>query len=153
MIRRPPRSTLFPYTTLFRSRLAAALAQVVQLGTTHITATLDFDAGDQGRVGLERTLHAFTAGDLAHGEAARSEEHTSELQSPCNLVCRLLLEKKKKLDSYRVERKRGISLFPVQNTAVKANDIDDGGHSGVGACVSHSERGRWQWHPTPDRMA
>src|SRR5256885_15626801 len=70
MIRRPPRSTLFPYTTLFRSRLAAALAQVVQLGTTHITATLDFDAGDQGRVGLERTLHAFTAGDLAHGEAA-----------------------------------------------------------------------------------
>src|SRR5256885_4547698 len=102
MIRRPPRSTLFPYTTLFRSRLAAALAQVVQLGTTHITATLDFDAGDQGRVGLERTLHAFTAGDLAHGEAARSEEHTSELQSPCNLVCRLLLEKKKKLDTCRL---------------------------------------------------
>src|SRR5256885_9902014 len=102
MIRRPPRSTLFPYTTLFRSRLAAALAQVVQLGTTHITATLDFDAGDQGRVGLERTLHAFTAGDLAHGEAARSEEHTSELQSPCNLVCRLLLEKKKRLDTCRL---------------------------------------------------
>src|SRR2546426_7666317 len=76
MIRRPPRSTLFPYTTLFRSR------------------------GEHG----PRLLHQRNAGynprlrpgrhRLRH---VRSEEHTSELQSPCNLVCRLLLEKKKKV--------------------------------------------------------
>src|SRR5256885_9318335 len=70
MIRRPPRSTLFPYTTLFRSRLAlTTLAPVLQ----------DCDEVLTG---------------VAKGW--RSEEHTSELQSPCNLVCRLLLEKKKK---------------------------------------------------------
>src|SRR5256885_7202995 len=67
MIRRPPRSTLFPYTTLFRSR-----------GPGHGVA----DAGC-------RRQRCLTL-------SARSEEHTSELQSPCNLVCRLLLEKKKK---------------------------------------------------------
>src|SRR5256885_8658616 len=70
MIRRPPRSTLFPYTTLFRSRLARNLHHLAQ--------------------------HAVDA--IAHRHPAlfrlRSEEHTSELQSPCNLVCRLLLEKK-----------------------------------------------------------
>src|SRR2546426_5148137 len=74
MIRRPPRSTLFPYTTLFRSRhehqVAACHALVEQPG----------DERD----------HEERIGRL------RSEEHTSELQSPCNLVCRLLLEKKKK---------------------------------------------------------
>src|SRR6185369_17908622 len=51
-------------------RLAAALAQVVQLGAAHIAAALDFDAGDQRAVGLEGALHAFAAGDLADGEAA-----------------------------------------------------------------------------------
>src|SRR5256885_7880198 len=75
MIRRPPRSTLFPYTTLFRS-----LARAAALGDK--PALIDAASG--------RTL---TYGQLAGG--ARSEEHTSELQSPCNLVCRLLLEKKK----------------------------------------------------------
>src|SRR5256885_5028564 len=71
MIRRPPRSTLFPYTTLFRS------APVHEHASDPITGSTDFlaDAG----VWISR----------------RSEEHTSELQSPCNLVCRLLLEKKK----------------------------------------------------------
>src|SRR3989454_5095783 len=74
MIRRPPRSTLFPYTTLFRS--------IVQ---------------------LDGNLRPLAANGVEQGGAdvevegiARSEEHTSELQSPCNLVCRLLLEKKKK---------------------------------------------------------
>src|SRR5256885_8947687 len=74
MIRRPPRSTLFPYTTLFRSVLELAApddAHVLEAGIT----------GD-GRLGISH-------------KAGRSEEHTSELQSPCNLVCRLLLEKKK----------------------------------------------------------
>src|SRR5256885_8994174 len=77
MIRRPPRSTLFPYTTLFRSRDRERLhaAQFAQL-------PLHGDR-EPGRV-------------LCHGRTERSEEHTSELQSPCNLVCRLLLEKKKK---------------------------------------------------------
>src|SRR2546426_9138865 len=74
MIRRPPRSTLFPYTTLFRSDFDGAV-------------TMPFDAAG---------LVALTDALLAEGFTERSEEHTSELQSPCNLVCRLLLEKKNK---------------------------------------------------------
>src|SRR5215211_9146984 len=73
MIRRPPRSTLFPYTTLFRSR---GFALRVDLGRTRLV------------------LQLVNAADEL--EAARSEEHTSELQSHSDLVCRLLLEKKKK---------------------------------------------------------
>src|SRR5256885_4424326 len=69
MIRRPPRSTLFPYTTLFRSRNGATDNCVTMIA---VIAEMAFAAR----------------------KAARSEEHTSELQSPCNLVCRLLLEKK-----------------------------------------------------------
>src|SRR5256885_2980937 len=72
MIRRPPRSTLFPYTTLFRSARLHALGCAGGLAP----GRLDGDGG-----------------------AIRSEEHTSELQSPCNLVCRLLLEKKKNANS------------------------------------------------------
>src|SRR5256885_9961015 len=71
MIRRPPRSTLFPYTTLFRS-------QLVRRRVDHRDGVRELFAGVDAVAG------------------ARSEEHTSELQSPCNLVCRLLLEKKKK---------------------------------------------------------
>src|SRR2546427_9303426 len=84
MIRRPPRSTLFPYTTLFRS-LPLAL-DVTREGL-----------GDAGPSELGQIL-AFTVGLLVpvlDGEPGRSEEHTSELQSQSNLVCRLLLEKKK----------------------------------------------------------
>src|SRR5256885_16263345 len=76
MIRRPPRSTLFPYTTLFRSRQEFLVA---------LAGVAPHDAAHRG-VGLQRRRVD------RHG--ARSEEHTSELQSPCNLVCRLLLEKK-----------------------------------------------------------
>src|SRR5256885_3525738 len=80
MIRHPPRSTLFPYTPLFRS-LAAGLAGE------------GWDHGDAHRVLLAATEALANA--LEHGSRpGRSEEHTSELQSPCNLVCRLLLEKK-----------------------------------------------------------
>src|SRR2546430_6240590 len=79
MIRRPPRSTLFPYTTLFRSE---ALHQLFQLGEIH----------DVVRFGIEAAFD----GDLRPVVVTvRSEEHTSELQSQSNLVCRLLLEKKK----------------------------------------------------------
>src|SRR2546426_2721037 len=97
MIRRPPRSTLFPYTTLFRSR-----AQ-----------------WDHRR--RERQVACFEPLDVAQhlglGAVAvehRSEEHTSELQSPCNLVCRLLLEKKKK--------KRGIHHLCVDRTTTLARE-------------------------------
>src|SRR5256885_8534116 len=83
MIRRPPRSTLFPYTTLFRSRRGAT--RIVAAGAQ--PHQVIHDAGDL------RIHHADVLGADGH----RSEEHTSELQSPCNLVCRLLLEKKKKL--------------------------------------------------------
>src|SRR5690348_17445976 len=102
MLRRPPRSTLFPYTTLFRShdlighdwggghvaRLAAARPDLVRSWAMDIAGTFD---------------PAYVWHDLAQvwqtegaGEEFRSEEHTSELQSPVHLVCRLLLEKKKK---------------------------------------------------------
>src|SRR2546426_9053324 len=83
MIRRPPRSTLFPYTTLFRS---------IQQG-----AKPALGAGD-----ILEELGLPGAAD----PGSRSEEHTSELQSPCNLVCRLLLEKKKKKKQQRQEKKR-----------------------------------------------
>src|SRR5687767_15766915 len=76
MIRRPPRSTLFPYTTLFRSRL--------------------YSAGSRASL-------AFHSASTANGRRGRSEEHTSELQSLAYLVCRLLLEKKKKLQTAALE--------------------------------------------------
>src|SRR2546430_3510802 len=73
MIRRPPRSTLFPYTTLFRSRRLDRLLLALE----------------EARQDVERDRHQL------EGDEQRSEEHTSELQSQSNLVCRLLLEKKK----------------------------------------------------------
>src|SRR5256885_11535965 len=82
MIRRPPRSTLFPYTTLFRSAR--------QRPGSPACAGPRRPPGD----GRDHARPPAVAADRALG--ARSEEHTSELQSPCNLVCRLLLEKKKK---------------------------------------------------------
>src|SRR5690242_21307252 len=89
MIRRPPISTLFPYTTLFRSRHFDRLhAQVDDL--RHDVAV---HVPERVRTGLQR------AGELAVDEQQRSEEHTSELQSHVNLVCRLLLEKKKTASS------------------------------------------------------
>src|SRR2546427_8240821 len=87
MIRRPPRSTLFPYTTLFRSGL---LGKVVAHLVEHAL---------QPRIGRARRqvdVDEDEALVLVRQEGSRSEEHTSELQSQSNLVCRLLLEKKKK---------------------------------------------------------
>src|SRR5256885_12506194 len=86
MIRRPPRSTLFSYTTLFRSMGVATLA----VGVVALVVSLMSGVDRGWRVAL---VVPFWAGAL--GLSQRSEEHTSELQSPCNLVCRLLLEKKK----------------------------------------------------------
>src|SRR5256885_7121309 len=81
MIRRPPRSTLFPYTTLFRSRRPEDLLERARL------------EADDGAARQQRVHQHAVAADRANAED-RSEEHTSELQSPCNLVCRLLLERK-----------------------------------------------------------
>src|SRR2546426_8778262 len=86
MIRRPPRSTLFPYTTLFRSPELFAPLQPLERRARLSEREHPID----GRSQLARAEYAH---DLAI--LGRSEEHTSELQSPCNLVCRLLLEKKK----------------------------------------------------------
>src|SRR5690348_17533520 len=95
MIRRPPRSTLFPYTTLFRSAredggpLARQVLQDLQTAKTAIH--------QDEHIGLHRADQAAGGAQLAD----RSEEHTSELQSPVHLVCRLLLEKKKERRSGR----------------------------------------------------
>src|SRR5256885_8602716 len=88
MIRRPPRSTLFPYTTLFRSVRwdGSKIAQFPVIDDSEHSALLDKQSKAQNTVAKVVTKKPV---------AKRSEEHTSELQSPCNLVCRLLLEKKK----------------------------------------------------------
>src|SRR2546427_1555046 len=94
MIRRPPRSTLFPYTTLFRSDdLAEAPDRV---GELHIAARLTRERlGDEERLRQEALdLPRARDGQLVFVAELRSEEHTSELQSQSNLVCRLLLEQK-----------------------------------------------------------
>src|SRR2546426_6828441 len=84
MIRRPPRSTLFPYTTLFRS------------GSGRGRETVRHPARVRAGGGAFRNVRRAGGPDGPGHILERSEEHTSELQSPCNLVCRLLLEKKKK---------------------------------------------------------
>src|SRR5256885_11405214 len=100
MIRRPPRSTLFPYTTLFRSRMPGRAFGVdahQQAGTGRaFQRTHGLGQRLAGAVLVGRGHGVLPVGD-DHVGAARSEEHTSELQSPCNLVCRLLLDKKKRL--------------------------------------------------------
>src|SRR3712207_6928445 len=97
MIRRPPRSTLFPYTTLFRSRGFAEGEEGRHVGGDRFRRAVRL-AGGGLRAGERRAEihHLRAAEDRADADTARSEEHTSELQSRQYLVCRLLLEKKKK---------------------------------------------------------
>src|SRR2546429_3441466 len=97
MIRRPPRSTLFPYTTLFRSLRLHALGIQRERAAAHDLA---------GRVGPAQRIHPAKQ---------RSEEHTSELQSRLHLVCRLLLEKKKKKNT---NARRTIPSKPAQAPAI-----------------------------------
>src|SRR2546425_8034431 len=92
MIRRPPRSTLFPYTTLFRSIVKDARAKHIQMRkvkAAHHRINL--------RIAQFHHLVVFQKLTIFRGDGVRSEEHTSELQSLAYLVCRLLLEKKKKI--------------------------------------------------------
>src|SRR5256885_12748214 len=98
MIRRPPRSTLFPYTTLFRSSS--------QLATDS-----------------SRPTQPLGSAIVSGGSEVRSEEHTSELQSPCNLVCRLLLEKKKKLTD---EMSVDVPASPLRHLRPIVSDTPDG---------------------------
>src|SRR2546427_7975703 len=92
MIRRPPRSTLFPYTTLFRSRGLNPGPEIRRRGVKPVFVHED----DARRGGLSfQRPHV-----VVNARIVRSEEHTSELQSQSNLVCRLLLEKKKKANKY-----------------------------------------------------
>src|SRR5256885_4885968 len=102
MIRRPPRSTLFPYTTLFRSPCLALVA-----GT------------GRWRPGPLLSRRPCLGGLCLSG---RSEEHTSELQSPCNLVCRLLLEKKKKNLCYSSSPSSSPHITDDRPTATSATD-------------------------------
>src|SRR2546430_7587058 len=95
MIRRPPRSTLFPYTTLFRS-LGLYARDRHRLLAHHVVALLQSPHGE------------LEMGGGRGADVDRSEEHTSELQSQSNLVCRLLLEKKKKLHRNTRERARRV---------------------------------------------
>src|SRR5256885_11652239 len=97
MIRRPPRSTLFPYTTLFRSRAARAPARDQRRKRRVCPCPDLLRAVFHAHRNPCRTDSYGRFSQLSHeAVAARSEEHTSELQSPCNLVCRLLLEKTKR---------------------------------------------------------
>src|SRR5437773_8410872 len=102
MIRRPPRSTLFPYTTLFRSP----------------TLTVDATAG----LSLGEFTALCAAGGMLFEDGLRSEEHTSELQSHHDLVCRLLLEKKKKKPLLRSEHE--ISSVPPRSDSLHLPPLD-----------------------------
>src|SRR2546426_7235167 len=98
MIRRPPRSTLFPYTTLFRSAEGAA----PRGGSVSL---IDPEHQRLGGIG-DKVAHSIQEMTGKETRTLRSEEHTSELQSPCNLVCRLLLEKKKKKNTTQQTRQK-----------------------------------------------
>src|SRR5258706_11844929 len=99
MIRRPPRSTLFPYTTLFRS--------------LNFNRFYFAQVGKQGALIDERYNHGGEVADYIIDMLKRSEEHTSELQSLTNLVCRLLLEKKKELLLQRLPGLLDLAVLPL----------------------------------------
>src|SRR5256885_2702826 len=99
MIRRPPRSTLFPYTTLFRSMEYKLLPRF------------------RGRFKVEPVFAPMRHQLVPMPIVERSEEHTSELQSPCNLVCRLLLEKKNNTDSDRTDHAHRLRAPPPRPRA------------------------------------
>src|SRR5256885_7436232 len=95
MIRRPPRSTLFPYTTLFRSQKFRSCPGESEDELEPLTYSQE-DSYHYGYNSDDSAWNTHYTDSYDNSDKMRSEEHTSELQSPCNLVCRLLLEKKKK---------------------------------------------------------
>src|SRR5256885_12929900 len=99
MIRRPPRSTLFPYTTLFRSNLGNITFNLKVCRNTASLLLLDKHVMQITHLVFESQQAVALQLFVDIDSLGRSEEHTSELQSPCNLVCRLLLEKKKNLSA------------------------------------------------------
>src|SRR2546430_7553851 len=101
MIRRPPRSTLFPYTTLFRSSSLAKASE----GAALLAGALDIIEATLKLLKPEPEVKEQVDGLARRADEMRSEEHTSELQSQSNLVCRLLLEKKKKIQLSTLKRK------------------------------------------------
>src|SRR5256885_8769101 len=139
MIRRPPRSTLFPYTTLFRSN--------------DPTRDRNDDSGllrDSKEIaGRQQTLHGMPppqqslrahdalAAQIDDGLEKRSEEHTSELQSPCNLVCRLLLEKKKKQLCTSLSTAISLAWPPIGSRTLTVAHI---GWSDAACLPAHHER-------------
>src|SRR2546427_3750738 len=100
MIRRPPRSTLFPYTTLFRSLRERTLFLWNSFSLGQVAGSAEAaKRGGLVRVDIKYRIKLGELQEIVNAAAERSEEHTSELQSQSNLVCRLLLEKKKTKDS------------------------------------------------------
>src|SRR5256885_9869609 len=100
MIRRPPRSTLFPYTTLFRSGSQSVQSKLLTIAGLVLSACAKSKQSpaipDSSFARLQQRGETAMGVNQYTSQHVRSEEHTSELQSPCNLVCRLLLEKKKR---------------------------------------------------------
>src|SRR2546430_3336878 len=139
MIRRPPRSTLFPYTTLFRSRRRrrGRAARQASLGDRS-------DGGDvEGGVNAAMSSWPARMGVRTSGRPSfaaiaeeRSEEHTSELQSQSNLVCRLLLEKKKPLSHLRAD---GVDTSWTSANSQSGRKLDRKTHATlqVGTCTAH----------------
>src|SRR5256885_7623761 len=130
MIRRPPRSTLFPYTTLFRSPSTGVCRTIpAQFTTAPIGPRAAAAATALPMLSPDRTSSGPRANPppVRSSSTARSEEHTSELQSPCNLVCRLLLEKKNHTDQPPPNALQHFHRAPNRNAAL---------------CVPTAERGR-----------
>src|SRR2546429_5712443 len=156
MIRRPPRSTLFPYTTLFRSAdVAVAAVQLQGLVADHEAGIGDKALG-HGAVGggVARTGIELGGGQAHHLARGRSEEHTSELQSRLHLVCRLLLEKKNDNASGKVvytPRQRVVtSAYSVVLSVRTASAL--GEHETPGASATH-RRSAVHSHADPQHYA
>src|SRR5256885_5501547 len=123
MIRRPPRSTLFPYTTLFRSiTFVAGLNILVVLSMTVTDKARDIAVLRSMGARREQIRTIFLWQGISIEKSFRSEEHTSELQSPCNLVCRLLLEKKKKTTPRPTHNHTHANPTPTARSLTRARD-------------------------------